>query len=289
MKKYALLSGVLVLAACGGGGGGGHHSGGAADLVVPGVNMPGDVQYFGAGGDSVVTAKSGDNRDADLFVFNLDNSGAIQQIVTDNRTYTRQGDKNEYVNVAADERRTINLVTLGREAGLSYADFGYAQEVEQDIDSFERDIDVFAGGYASKEVAVNTVQDATFKGTAVAYVEADMPDRIANKVSKTDDANLVVDANGNHTLTMNFSKAENPWYDVVYKSGGRLEFSGGENVAPEFQITDGMVRSPDYAAAQAYGDGGTASEVVYRVGTEFKDNATGRELEFDAAFGGKRQ
>lgn len=292
MKQYAIFVGVFALAACGGGGG--HHGGGASipDPVAPAVDMPDTVQSWSvpAGGDvatlGTVTAKAGDDsRTPDVFKFTLDESGKITSVNLDGAIYTQQGGKNEYVNVRGNETQTMNLETLGRDAGLSYADFGYAQKLEEKPGDIDRDFYVFAGGYDGKEITTRP-NDATYTGTAVAYIESKTPGSIANRVTKTNDAKLVIDASGISTLTMNFPD----WYNVVVKNGTNVELTGGGNLDSEFVMTDAMRANIHdvYNSQQFFGDGANATEVVNRVGFEAKDINTGREIEFDGAFGGKR-
>lgn len=286
MKKYVFLTSILALAACGGGGGG-HHDNGGRLPDVPALPMPADVQSFGAGGASTAVAKSG-GTGGDRFIFTLDGNGVIKSVVEDNREYVRNGDKNEYIYTDDYQTRTMNLVTLGREAGLQYADFGYAQELENKSGYLDRDIDVFAGGYADKEY-VGAINPATYKGVAVAYIEADNPDgTVYNQVSKTDDASLVIEAGQVPKLTMNFSKAENPWYDVVFENGWKITLSDADNkVDDKFKVTNSMVRGDMYSSHDYYGP--NAEEAVYQLGAEYKDNTTGREVDFDAVFGGKKE
>ena len=130
---------------------------------------------------------------------------------------------------------------------------------------------------------------------AVAYVEVETPGKVVNKITQVDDATLVFDAAGNNTLTMNFSQAENPWYNVIVKNGGAtdasISLSGGGNIAPEFMVTEAMKNNLNdtYYSKKFYGDAGDPTEVVYRVGFEAHDKTVGREVEFDGAFGGIRQ
>ncbi len=284
MKKYILFTSLLALTACHSGGGHHHdYDGGVIDPVEPEIAMPDAAQTWNATGTVIADANGGSF--SDRFIFNVDEQGNIVSVVQDGRTYNQNGNKNEYVSKEANKTRTMNFATLGKEAGLQYADFGYAQETEKEPNKTERDFYVFTGG--REALNMPDVKDAVFTGTAVAYIEADMPGRIANQVSKTDDAKLVVDANGRRELTMNFSKADNPWYDVTYNGG--IVLSNGDKVAPEFQVSDSMIQKDTYMANQFYGVNGTASEVTYRVGAEYEDKATGREVDFDAAFGGKRQ
>ncbi len=282
MKKYVILTSALALCACNSGGGG-HHGGPSYDPVEPAIDMPDAVQKWNATGP--VTADSNRGAFDERFVFDVDVQGNISSVSLDGRKYNRNGDKNEYVYTEPNKTRTIELATLGKEAGLQFADFGYAQETELEPNKTDRDFYVFTGG--SNVIQNAAVKDAAFTGTAVAYIESDKPGNIVNQISATDDAKLVVDANGNHTLTMNFSKADKPWYDVVAKTGNIIQLSGGANVAADFRV-DGMHQRDNYTAYQFHGENGNASEVSYRVGADYKDNATGREVDFDAAFGGKR-
>jgi len=285
MKKYVILTSMLALAACHSGGGS-HHGGPAFDPVEPEIDMPSAVQQWNQKGNAV-NAIADKGKPGDIFTFNVDNAGNITSVSLEGRTYNRNGDKNEYVYTEPNKTRTIELATLGREAGLSFADFGYAQETEQEPGKTDRDFYVFTGGMNEKMIDTNTVKDATFTGTAVAYIESDKPGNIVNQMSKVDGATLVVDANGAHKLTMPFSQADKPWYDVVYNNGLTFELSNGDKVASDFRV-EGMTQKEMYVSKQFYGDAGSASEVTYRVGAEYKDNATGREVDFDAAFGGKR-
>lgn len=288
MKKYMIFMGALALAACNNGSS--HHTG-AGDIipqpVAPAIDMPANVQAWNSpAGSAQAIANS-----TDVFTFTIDNGGNIAKIVHDNKTYNRTGDTNEYVYKETNKTEKINLATLGKQAGLSYADFGYAMETELEPDSTERDFYVFAGGDALKEIKNPNIQNATYTGTAVAYVESEMPGKVVNKITQTNDASLVFDNTGNHTLTMKFSKAANPWYDVIVKNGTNISLSGGANLGQDFMVTDAMLKSlkDAYFSQQYFGESGDPSEVVYRVGFEAKDRTTGREIEFDGAFGGKRQ
>lgn len=284
MKKYILLSSILALTACHSGGG--SHSGSTApNLVTPELDMPTSLQSWNKGFESTHVAYTGRAGNQDNFIFTVDNKGNISSVTLDGDKYVRTGDNNEYVYTEANKTSEINLATFGKEIGLQYADFGYAMETELKPNSTDRDFYVFTGG---KNPMTNPdVKNMTFTGAAVAYVEAKTPNTIANQISKTSDAKLVVDANGNRRLDMNFSKADNPWYDVVV-TGNKIELQNGANVASEFQVTNTMIQDSPYVVEQFYGANNVATDATYRVGAEYEDKATGREVEFDAAFGGVR-
>lgn len=286
MKKYSLIALVLTLSACGGGGGG--SDGGNGGFIAPAVNMPGNVQSWSSTTHKMVQAKTADNDD--VFTFHLDSTGEILSVDYDNRHYARRGNENAYVNTDDGVTRTMNLATFGRDAGLTYADFGYAQEYEFNQYFTDREFEVFGGGAVANEYKGNQPMATTYTGTAVAYIQADTPTGIANQVSKTDDAKLVFDGAGHKVLNMNFSKADTPWYDVALVNGHKIQLTDNDNKVPEqFRVTDDMVQKSLHTGQKFYGpNGATPDEVIHRLNFEMK-NETGREIEFDGVFGGKRQ
>ena len=42
---------------------------------------------------------------------------------------------------------------------------------------------------------------------------------------------------------MKFSKADNPWYDVIVKNGTNISLAGGDNIDQDFMVTDAMLKS----------------------------------------------
>ena len=277
MKKYGILTLVFALAACGGGGGG---DGDVIefDFDVPSIPMPATVQSWNGASNGGGAATS---TDKDTITFAVDDNGQITSVNFDGRAYAQQGGGNTYVNNTGT--RTVNLATLGQESGLTYADFGYLQEYKESPYDTDREFEVFTGG---RDRYTNPVTSATYTGTAVAYIQAESADGIANQVSKTSDAQLTIDAAGAQTMTMNFNTADNPWHNVTVNKG-MVTLSGNDAVVPvEFQVTSDMKGGRPDTGVDFYGL--NADEAVYRLSVEYK-NTTGREIEFDGAFGGKKQ
>ncbi|MBD5389478.1 hypothetical protein HDR63_04460 [bacterium] len=295
MRKYALLAMTCALAACGGGSGGEWHGDyNPADGVPPALDIPNGAGTIPTWGNGVVknmsiAARTADNEDLTFF---LNGAGQITSINFDNREYKVQSDRNEFVNVTDGVARTLNLVNLGKEAGLTYADFGYIQETENHGYYIDRDVDVFVGGPGVYEHSGSNPKDATYTGVAAAYIQAETADGVVkNQISQTTDAKLVTNAIGTSTLTMNFSKAANPWYDVIYDGTKITLINTGNNVPAAFMVTADMKPDggPTGGAPKWYGAPGDTSEVVWRVAQEWEDKTTGREVDMDAVFGGKRQ
>ena len=67
------------------------------------------------------------------------------------------------------------------------------------------------------------------------------------------------------------------------------QLTDAENKVPEqFRVTDDMKQTSLHAGQKFYGpNGATPDEVIHRLNFEMK-NETGREVEFDGVFGGKR-
>lgn len=210
MKKIAILTSVLALAACGGGSGGGH--GGIPSETVKPSNLSSidiaeleNVDF--SGGDST-------------YNFVVEN-GVVTKIESGDKEYIIDGNSyahtSEYNGIKETEIGTIEM--LGRVAKLKYSDFGYMQRHGYQADEEfhpDGDANIIAGGIQKYEVTTPT-NEMIFTGTAVAALTATSDtagEAPTAMISKTNDAVLTFDGTREH-LIMNFSKADNPWYDVV--------------------------------------------------------------------------
>lgn len=207
---------------------------------------------------------------------------------------------------------TLTITQLGKEAGLSFADFGYYAMASDNVFNSEtmHDVgyDLFSGGYSLKEVA-KPDQDTNFTGSAVAMITSHSSgEDDTSMITRTNSANLHL-SNGTETLTMNFSSAENPWYDVVItrtptdlydQSHNTITITNtnnvNNNIAEDFRMTETMKTHAQQNVVldnTYYGDNGVASEAVSsahfladKANNEFNIMST-EMLEFNSIFGGK--
>lgn len=220
------------------------------------------------------------------------------------------GISNSGISVAENSNVNADIVRLGQSAGLSFADFGYITTnstfTYNDETFNDTSNDVFAGGYNLREVA-KPEQDMDFTGSAVAKITSNSDDGEYSMITHTNSANLHL-SDGTETLTMNFSSAENPWYDVVVtrtptdpndQTHNAIDINNTNNVnnsiAENFRMTEAMkeqAQNTVFVGNTFYGDNGNASEVITK--TEFwtvdeHNGIADRGLKFDSVFGGKAQ
>ena len=215
------------------------------------------------------------------------------------------------IRVAESKNPTLTFAQLGKEAGLSFADFGYYAMASDDVFNGEttHDVsyDIFAGGYDLKEVD-KPDQNMYFSGSAVAMVTSHSDEDDVSMITHTNSANLHL-SDGTETLTMNFSSAETPWYDVVItrtpndpydQSHNTITINNTNNVndriAEDFRMTETMKTHAQQEVRldnTYYGDNGIAKEVLSsadfladKAHTTFDPNST-EMLEFNSVFGGK--
>ncbi|MBD5389383.1 hypothetical protein HDR63_03970 [bacterium] len=223
----------------------------------------------------------------------------------------------------AIEQTTFTTHLLGKEIGLRYADFGYADaHMERTVDGQNanwNEYNTMAGGYSIKKISPDnlpTDTQMTFGGSAVAGLRVqignwDEDDGLEKRMlARTDDATLTFN-NGTEELEMNFSKntdRANRWYDVKFTkdtTGNITLFYSNEDALsdkdfailgyPDNKIPlDPKSDNATFETAY-YGDAGVASEATAAVGFRDEDmlpaenGYTYRELDFNAAFGGLKK
>lgn len=223
----------------------------------------------------------------------------------------------------AIEQTTFTTHLLGKDIGLKYADFGYADaHMTRTVDGENADwneYNTMAGGYSLKKISADNLPmdtKMTFTGSAVAGLRVqvgnwDEEDGIEKQMlARTNDATLTFDK-GTEELEMNFSKntdAENRWYDVKFTKDANgninMHYSNEEALSDKDFALYGYTNNDvplDTKSENAtfetsyYGDAGTASEATAVVGFRDEDmlqsqeGYTYRELDFNAAFGGTRK
>ncbi len=199
---------------------------------------------------------------------------------------------------------TGKATLLGNTVGLQYSDFGYVLSngtttysdghTEQNNDGH-----IFFGGYIPHEIKATESGTMTFNGTAIAVINSHTydsdsgVDNFDTMTSTVNDAKLTVN-NGNEVLTANFSKAQNPWYDVIISKDSATLVNSDSEIPVEYQVkntTGSTSPENDFLRAKYYGDNGQISEAVagshfYTTGA-LSDERITHEIDADIGFGGK--
>lgn len=316
MKKIAILTSVLALAACGGGSG--HHHDGAAN--TPGSNSP-DIMIPGGNNPTDQTKKLEPVIDISQlsqidFSTNDQNGYKYKFVVNDGKIVAFKEQDNQYAWTYHIDGDKINKITehdavgnaysytdvngkielLGKDAGLQYSDFGYLiatiKGEEEEINNSTEGA-IFTGGRADKLIEQPQTM-ADFHGTAVASINAYMPSETGYgtdevMIARTDDATLHFE-NGAERLTMNFSQADNPWYDVVATKDA-ITLSNGDGIKDDmFKVSNNQDAGEHYISTKYFGDNGNVNEAV--ANTKFShtgalsSDTQQHNISVDAAFGG---
>ncbi len=131
---------------------------------------------------------------------------------------------------------TSKAKDLNDKKGLQYSDFGFVRIKGMEGSQEVNETFVVAGGMDAKRISkddlIQLQQPMTFEGTAVAalnYQDETGDDRIEHPKNYEGTANLVLEDNGQETLTTDFSK--DGWYNVVVTSNAsqdnyNIKFNG---------------------------------------------------------------
>ena len=165
--------------------------------------------------------------------------------------------------------KTVTMVGLGKDFGLKYADFGYAQlDEEDDNHNVQTMYSPYAGGYTSRIVNADKVEEgAQYSGTALLTVETSTygggHTEKEGTLFKNEGAILSYDGDGVHTLTMdnlvNMDDTSKKWYDVSV-SGNTVSGDVTFTVSGTTNATDFKMLSDDgrenYAVTKTFANGG---------------------------------
>lgn len=207
---------------------------------------------------------------------------------------------------------------LGESVGLKYSDFGYISQKYQvnDGEFIDEGIEGIAGGYDFKRIDKSDLkEEMVFAGRAVGNVsyhnEETDPEGNVSKNLDTSDAKLTF-KDGVETLNMNFAK--DGWYNVTVTSDKDSNMAiafdaAGQNIDKKLQFHSSEYKNvssddvnfltPDEPGQSGvthikyYGDNGNPSEATATVFFEeyalrYNGDVTPDNVEFGAAFGGKR-
>lgn len=333
MKKFALLTSVLALAACGGGAGGP----GAVDstrvsasAIASNAKITGMASEIVIGENGAATARAatqpgqfsegGKNYnvykldDVELVIgdesfgmelkFGLAPDGTVNTLyVLDEDpdghhtlVFNRDGQSNNFKgkindgNAIADG--TLQYVSLGKDLGLRYSDFGYLP-----ASAINKWRATFAGGYDVMRIKDKDMQkldgEMTFNGRAVGGVVATNVNGQHNIGKSIDllDKNATLTFNkGKQELTANFDN----WYNIKYtKDGsehGTISFDKYTGTDDTFRFADTQYASVTGEDFRYFGENGTPSEatgVLQAKGDgEF---GVADEIRMNLSFGGTRK
>lgn len=310
MKKLAILTSVLALAACGGGSGG--SSGGAGIGDIPPVTsgaMPVENVTFG-GGLSIQTNDKGQ-------IVALAETWETPEGETNSVTYhivpeTGKISSIEYSDGENEGVLEDGAVQLyGRHVGLKFADFGmmYEKKIAPGYGTDTTWSALLAGNPDKEIQTINGTK--AFSGTAVAVIGSDTYTTGENgivvggdsdvMITNTDDANLVFNGTtGEYTLVMDFTKSDaDKWYKVTFNSASSdkiATFSNPNNATIKDNFALANVSEPVlesnhdsefHTSTNFYGDNLDATEVISELFIGALEGADDRSLYFDATFGGK--
>ena len=321
MKKIAILTSVLALAACGGGGGGGGgaqlpplpptliEQGNSTTTVARNANSETLADDFGK---NFISSLKGDATTLGNATLKFADNGKLTNIKIVSELGTSSPTIREY-DVAEDgqvpyiseysftispttrvfPRATDSghVATFGNVVGLQYSDFGYlthGQAKHSLAGIIEADNLTFAGGYQTMKRDLPSEGD--FKGVAIAVIKNSQGDMME---TATRDANVHVDTAGKTTLTANFTHAANPWHDVKLSNDDLQIYDNGANIPEQFRVKTSETSSTPthdkkYLMTQAFGEGVAPTEMVATGAAMGMAGATdGNKINAQFSFGGK--
>lgn len=325
MKKIAILTSVLALAACGGGGGGGAQlpppaqnlieQGDSTTTVVRNVtNSDGasaTLDAFGAGFITSLKSDAGTPTGNATLMFNADGKLKRVEITKGLDTSTTyivdsDGQVQSFVNKKTISGNSLvrttytpdsgRAATFGNLVGLQYSDFGYLTHGHATGESSGSSIPVaidpdglaFAGGY--QIMKRDLPSSGNFKGVATAVIKNSQGDMM---VTATKDANVRVDPSASGaTLEADFTTAANPWYNVKLSNNGLWMDDKGVGISEQFRVENSAGNTPThdkkYLMAQAFGEDATPTEMVATGAALGITGATaGNKIDAQFSFGGK--
>lgn len=182
-----------------------------------------------------------------------------------------------------DEVFESEIVMLGKQHKLQYADFGYVENTLIEGGESEVSREYLTGGYDAMRMSKEELSGKmTFSGAAVAQMWDDATTDY--NYMQDDNATLTFD-NGDETLNMQFKD----WYTVTL-SNNSIKFEG---TAAKQQFALKTAENPDNSKVMLntnyYGDG-TAEEATANFGYvegQYKGNGNTDLKAFTGAFGGK--
>lgn len=219
---------------------------------------------------------------------NIWNSNGIREMVThivDNSTW-------EETTLLSKQ---ITMDSIGKNLQLKYSDFGTTTTIsdytQNNMHNTVTEYGFYFGGHEASEVAKPTTE-MTFKGSAIAKIGTyGQGDNNTAMLSKTNDAKLQL-VGGTEILTMNFSKADNPWYDIVINNSmNQATISVTDNTTAningdQYKLTSDVVLT-DYFTAKYYGEN-VAEEAMATTHLDIPKSSTDGMI-VDAVFGGTAQ
>ena len=299
MKKLALLTSVLALAACGGG------SGSGGGVVPPVINSTEPVENVSFNGAFTVQTN-----DEGKIIALVETWGSPGMEETDTYQIDPETGKILDIQYSTEEETEVidGAVQLyGRHVGLKFADFGmmYDKEYIPEWGTITSWNALLAGNPDKEIQTVNGTK--SFAGTAVAVVGSDTytigeygPTGGDSDVmiTNTDNANLVFDgATGEYTLVMDFTKSGvDKWYKVTFNSTPTdkiATFSNPDNVDidTKFKLSDDAkyVHNGEFLADDThfYGDNSDISEATAEFSIYGLSGIDNNTVHFHSVFGGK--
>ena len=286
MRKYLVLTSILALTACGGGSGSGGHGGNSTDITQPVQDTETSISSINLSDLANVDFSGGDDTTYNFIVEN----GVIAAFESDGQRYNIM-DGNKYIGTYEGEDFTETelgiIELLGGENNLKYSDFGYLQRLGYETNgTFTSDgnAEIIAGGIKKYEITQPT-EEMTFTGTAVAALTAYSGSNSAPSamISKTNDAVLTFDGQTEH-LTMNFSKADNAWYDVsIIGNVAKISSANEAHIDSKYRMsqTEFDLANTDINTTY-YGAENQVSEVISTA--KFRDGS----VSVETAFGGTK-
>ena len=198
---------------------------------------------------------------------------------------------------------TMNIESMGKNLKLAYSDFGtittdydFTYDGQHDSDT---DHELYTAGYNKNKVEKPNT-DMTFAGAAIASIQKFGSDD--TMLSKTNYAALTVDNSGKETLTMNFTKAANPWYDVKITKDGtyptveinvndaataKIKKDDFKATADMTQQWSGGKNGSKGLVTSYYGADGKATEAIATSQFGLADTTYHNGMHVEAVFGGK--
>ena len=206
-------------------------------------------------------------------------------------------------NTFAVNSATMNIESMGKNLKLAYSDFGTISTdynfTYNGITDNDTDHELYTAGYKTNKV--NTPDTAMeFNGAAVAQIQKFNSDD--SMLSKTNDAKLTVSNSGTETLSMNFTKADNPWYNVTVTKDGlypSVEIDVNDTATAKikdakFKATADMIHKwsggengSKGLVTSYYGAKGTATEATATSQFGLSDSTYNNGMHVEAVFGGK--
>jgi len=191
----------------------------------------------------------------------------------------------------------MDINSVGKDLQLAYSDFGSIKNNlngSEDGEHFtEEYYSTYVGGYEPNKLETRPSEDMTFTGAAIATINRfnSNDEESSEMLSRTNDAKLEL-IGGQEILTMNFSKADNPWYDVELNVSTRgITIHDTDETAARineaYKIKDGMTPYHNGTDTSYYTNGETVQEATAVSSFGAWNDATREGVEVNSVFGGK--